>query len=117
MRGLPAVFNPDARPWIQPENAPAEAVADVVRLCPTGALHYALTGADGESGGEVGEDETHITPQPDGPLLVRGRLTIQPPTGDLKETRAALCRCGGSGNKPFCDGTHTKIGWRSGDAD
>ncbi len=109
VRGLPDVFDPNARPWIQPQNAPAEAVAAVVRRCPTGALHYALAGADGE----VGEDETLVTPQPDGPLLVRGRLAITTPQGDLKETRAALCRCGGSGNKPFCDGTHTKIGWRS----
>lgn len=113
VRGLPDVFGPAVRPWIQPGNAPAESVAEVVRRCPTGALHVALAGADDE----LGEDETHVTPQPDGPLLVRGRLTIRTPTGDLNETRAALCRCGGSGNKPFCDGTHSKIGWRSGDLD
>ena len=109
MRGLPNVFDPDVRPWIQPQNAAADAVAEVVRRCPTGALHYALPYSDEE----VGDDETRITPQPDGPLMVRGRLRIATPRGDLQETRAALCRCGGSGNKPFCDGTHSKIGWRS----
>ena len=117
VRGLPNVFDPDVRPWIQPANAPAEAVAEVVRRCPTGALHYALTSdptLETTSGSdEVGDDETRITPQPDGPLMVRGRLRIATPRGDLQETRAALCRCGGSGNKPFCDGTHSKIGWRS----
>lgn len=87
------------------------------RRCPTGALHYALasdlTSGSGEVGDEVGDDETRITPQPDGPLMVRGRFSVATPQGDLKETKAALCRCGASGNKPFCDGTHSKIGWRS----
>ena len=118
VRGLPSVFDPDVRPWIQPGNAAAEAVAEVVRRCPTGALHYALTSdltSETTSGSdEVGDDETQITPQPDGPLMVRGRLRVATPQGDLQETRAALCRCGASGNKPFCDGTHSKIGWRSG---
>lgn len=109
VRGLPAVFDPDVRPWIRPENASAETVAEVARRCPTGALHYELAGGDDE----VGEDETRVTPQPGGPLLIRGRLTIGTPTGELNETRAALCRCGGSGNRPFCDGTHSKIGPRS----
>lgn len=108
VRGLPEVFDPSKRPWIQPGNAPAATVAEVVRRCPTGALHDALAAGDEEAGNET----TQITPQPDGPLLVRGRLSIRTPDGDLHETRAALCRCGGSGNKPFCDGTHAKIGWR-----
>lgn len=41
--GLPAVFNTDARPWIQPANATPEEVAAQVRLCPSGALQYRLT--------------------------------------------------------------------------
>lgn len=118
VRGLPGVFDPDARPWIQPHNAAAEAVAGVVRRCPTGALHYDLTSdptSETTSGSdEVGDDETRITPQPDGPLFVRGRFNVTTLQGDLKETRAALCRCGASSNKPFCDGTHSEIGWRSG---
>src|SRR5829696_4662875 len=40
VRGLPQVFDARKRPWIQPENAPAEQVAEVVRRCPSGALHY-----------------------------------------------------------------------------
>lgn len=113
VRGLLGVFDPDERPWIQPQNAAADLVAEVVRRCPTGALHYALTSDPTSGGDEVGDDETRLTPQPDGPLFVRGRLRIATPQGDLQETRAALCRCGASGNKPFCDGTHSKIGWRS----
>ena len=50
------------------------------------------------------------------PMFVRGKVRIQDPSGHLirEDTRAALCRCGGSENKPFCDGTHRKIGFRSG---
>ena len=56
-----------------------------------------------------------IDPQPDGPLQVRGNLEITSGTGRVvaRVTGAALCRCGGSANKPFCDGTHARIGFRS----
>lgn len=114
VRGAPDVFVPGERPWIRPALAtdPA-ALAEVVRRCPTGALHF--------SAGEVGEAvppetperPTEIVPLPDGPLTVRGDLRIRTPEGELEETRAALCRCGASGHKPFCDGTHAKIGWKS----
>ena len=109
VRGLPGVFDPDVRPWIQPENAPAEAVAEVVRRCPTGALHYALHGAPPEAPAVP----TTLMPVTDGPLVMRGDLVIQTPAGEVREVRAALCRCGASGNKPFCDGTHARIGWKS----
>lgn len=109
VRGLPQVFDTAKRPWIQPDQAAAEQVAEVVRRCPTGALHYALTSGEPEQPAAP----TVITPVPDGPLTVRGDLRIQTPAGEQMETRAALCRCGQSGNKPYCDGTHAKVGWTS----
>jgi CDGSH-type Zn-finger protein/uncharacterized Fe-S cluster protein YjdI len=56
-----------------------------------------------------------IDPQMNGPLRVRGNLEITSGTGRVvaRVTSAALCRCGGSATKPFCDGTHAKIGFRS----
>lgn len=56
-----------------------------------------------------------IEPQVDGPLQVRGNLEITSGTGRVvaRLTQARLCRCGGSAKKPFCDGTHAKIGFRS----
>jgi len=56
-----------------------------------------------------------ITPQLDGPLKVRGNLEITSGTGRMvaRVTSCRLCRCGGSANKPFCDGTHARIGFRS----
>jgi len=56
-----------------------------------------------------------IEPQVNGPLGVRGNLEITSGTGRVvaRVTKAQLCRCGGSVNKPFCDGTHAKIGFKS----
>ncbi len=57
-----------------------------------------------------------IDPQPDGPLKIGGNLEITSGTGRVvaRVTQTYLCRCGGSGNKPFCDGSHARIGFRSG---
>jgi CDGSH-type Zn-finger protein/uncharacterized Fe-S cluster protein YjdI len=57
----------------------------------------------------------HIEPQPDGPLSVRGNLEVLSGTGRMvcRVTQAKLCRCGGSASKPFCDGTHARIGFSS----
>jgi CDGSH-type Zn-finger protein/uncharacterized Fe-S cluster protein YjdI len=63
----------------------------------------------------VRDGPLRISPQLDGPLAVRGNLEITSGTGRVvaRVTSARLCRCGGSANKPFCDGTHTRIGFRS----
>ena len=53
--------------------------------------------------------ETTITAYPDGPYLVRGRFRILDVDGNeiaVTQTTVALCRCGRSGQKPWCDGTH-----------
>jgi CDGSH-type Zn-finger protein/uncharacterized Fe-S cluster protein YjdI len=54
-----------------------------------------------------------VDAQPNGPLQVRGNLEIVSGTGRVvaRVSSAYLCRCGGSKNKPFCDGTHAKIGF------
>lgn len=56
-----------------------------------------------------------IDPQLDGPLQIRGNLEITSGTGRVvaRVQQARLCRCGGSSTKPFCDGTHARIGFRS----
>ncbi|MEV0430978.1 CDGSH iron-sulfur domain-containing protein [Micromonospora sp. NPDC049836] len=58
-----------------------------------------------------------ITPYQDGPLLVRGDFALLTPDGEAIETRRgtiALCRCGRSARKPFCDGTHKAVDFRAG---
>ncbi|HEX7929211.1 MAG TPA: CDGSH iron-sulfur domain-containing protein, partial [bacterium] len=56
-----------------------------------------------------------VKPRPNGPLLVSGPVELVSGTGRTvtRTTGAALCRCGHSSNKPFCDGTHAKVGFRS----
>ena len=61
-------------------------------------------------------DEARITPYEDGPLLVRGPFKlVDQDGGEIEVTRktVALCRCGRSKMKPFCDGTHKVTGFRA----
>lgn len=63
--------------------------------------------------------EARVTPYPDGPYLIRGDFEITDHEGNPIETRRrtiALCRCGGSRTKPFCDGTHKAIGFEASSA-
>jgi len=64
---------------------------------------------------EVRNGPLDVEPLTDGPLQVRGNLEITSGTGRVvaRVQQARLCRCGGSANKPFCDGTHVRIGFKS----
>ncbi len=110
-RGLPRVFKPLERPWVDVNAASPDEIAATVLRCPTGALHFErLDGEPQEQAPEV----TTVQERPNGPLYVRGRLQIRRQDGSVREeTRVALCRCGQSANKPFCDGTHRRIGFRT----
>ena len=112
VRGLPQVFDPDARPWVVVDAADADRVADAVLTCPTGALHFRRLDGGAQ---EQAPDPPSVEPRPNGPLFVRGRVQIVDAEGRLirEDTRLALCRCGASGNKPFCDGSHRRIGFRT----
>ena len=113
LNGLPEVFDAWRRPWIEVDKASADDIADVVMRCPTGALHFRRLDGGPE---EPEQSETAVQLRPNGPLFLRGKVRIEDPSGHLvrEDTRVALCRCGGSENKPFCDGTHRKIGFRTG---
>ena len=61
-------------------------------------------------------EEVKITALDNGPYLVRGPVTITDAEGNqfhVDRETVALCRCGGSTNKPFCDGTHSKTGFQA----
>ena len=63
------------------------------------------------------EPATTVTPYEDGPLLLRGDFELRTPDGEVIEPgrdTVALCRCGKSAIKPFCDGTHKVLGFRAG---
>ncbi len=113
VRGLPQVFDTTRRPWIQPEQASPDQVAAVIERCPTGALQYARK--DGAAD-EAPPPVNRATLVEDGPLYLHGQIEIRSPQGDLlyATTRVALCRCGASRIKPFCDNSHLQSGFRAG---
>ena len=106
--GLASVFKPRERPWIQPEHATIEDIKNTIDKCPSGALSYKVA----SSQQPIPETEsTKIEVVPGGPLLVFGTVEVKRKDGTIetKTNRCALCRCGASTNKPYCDGTHKKL--------
>lgn len=117
-RGLGEVFNPKVRPWINPHGAPTDKIIEQVKQCPGGALSYTLNEAEDSSPEEKREAPAPDQPEPvkievqaNGPLLVKQSCMIKLPDGreETRENSVALCRCGQSANKPYCDGTHRKV--------
>ncbi|MBI1354840.1 MAG: hypothetical protein GC160_10875 [Acidobacteria bacterium] len=115
VKRLPAVFDVQKKPWVQPDHAEADAVATVVARCPTGALHSERV-ADVHA--EEAPTTSSVRVSPDGPLFVHARTKLQQLSGGalLEDTRMALCRCGASQNKPLCDNAHREAGFRDGGA-
>jgi CDGSH-type Zn-finger protein len=82
------------------------------------AAGFTASGEPASSGTDmlpVRDGPLRIDPEHNGPLAVSGNLEIISGTGRVvsRVTTARLCRCGGSQNKPFCDGTHARNGFRS----
>jgi CDGSH-type Zn-finger protein/uncharacterized Fe-S cluster protein YjdI len=105
------LFVSGRKPWGEPDRGEVDYVAEVVRRCPTGAL--TLTRKDGGAG-ELAEPANKVVVSNHGPLYVTGELDIDGAAEDMSGVRfrAALCRCGDSKNKPFCDNTHEAAGFR-----
>jgi uncharacterized Fe-S cluster protein YjdI/CDGSH-type Zn-finger protein len=116
VRGLPAVFDPTRRRWIRPDQAAADDVVAVVGRCPSGALRATRRGSPLATPSAAGE--TVVVVSHAGPLLLRGNLRVVDASGATIVTgdAAALCRCGGTANPPFCDGTHARIGFGTGES-
>ncbi|MFZ3149247.1 MAG: (4Fe-4S)-binding protein [Methanothrix sp.] len=109
VKGLPQVFRRDSTPWINMKGANSEEIMKIVDRCPSGALTYKKE----QSVDEVNADQPRakIKVMKNGPLLVEGRCSLVDNAGSVLAGQGpyALCRCGGSGKKPLCDGTHLKI--------
>jgi len=99
------------KPWCQPDEASSEEVNEVVLRCPTGAL--SVNFADG-SNVEQAPSRNTLQVAYNGPLFVRGDLNIDAAPDDVPglNFRAALCRCGQSQNKPYCDNSHEQAGFK-----
>jgi uncharacterized Fe-S cluster protein YjdI len=111
---LRAVFDPFKKPWVNMAADTTEKIIEQVRKCPSGALSYFLNEATKEvpempvaESGTI----TEVSVEPNGPLVIKTdcRIVHSNGTEETKRGTTALCRCGASGNKPFCDGSHIRI--------
>jgi CDGSH-type Zn-finger protein len=105
--GLAAVFRLNQEPWVHPDSAGPEEIISIIQKCPSGALSYSVDNV--EQPDRDGEPTIYVAPN--GPYVVSGGPDLVDTTraeGASKE-HYTICRCGGSKNKPFCDGTHWHI--------
>lgn len=105
------LFVQGRKPWCDPNLAGREDTANIVARCPTGAL--ALQDEAGAFLPESAAPENEVMVSNDGPLYFSGELSIDGASADMQSVsrRAALCRCGASKNKPFCDNSHKDAGF------
>ena len=99
------------KPWCDPDLSANDEIREVINRCPTGALSVEF--ADG-SVPETAPEENSVAVAYNGPLFVTGDLDIDGAPGGVPglKYRAALCRCGQSKNKPFCDNSHEDAGFK-----
>ncbi|MGD2020929.1 MAG: CDGSH iron-sulfur domain-containing protein, partial [Thiohalocapsa sp.] len=104
-----SLFVGGRKPWCVPDEVTKAEVRDVCERCPSGALSY--TDKAGEP--EHAPAENTVSVVYNGPLYLTGELDIEDAADDMTGARfrAALCRCGASGNKPFCDNSHLQAGF------
>lgn len=118
--GLQEVFDPKKRPWVNIEGASTERIIEQVRHCPSGALSYYMNDAQervsGEEEAPVAEAAqlVKVSVTPNGPYILKTECVIQLADGreEIKKGTVALCRCGSSNNKPYCDGRHREINFQ-----
>ena len=92
--------------------ANSEEIIKAVGGCPSQALSY-LKNNEGENTEIEEVADVQVKPQKNGPLIIEGNFSVLDSENNIVKSadKAALCRCGGSKNKPFCDGTHKHIGF------
>jgi uncharacterized Fe-S cluster protein YjdI len=117
-KGLIEVFNPKEKPWIKMDGASTEKIIEQIRKCPSGALSYYLNTEtmNNEPADKVVAESANmlkIEVAANGPYLIKTECLIVHSNGreETKTGTVALCRCGASANKPYCDGSHRKIGF------
>lgn len=111
-KGLVSVFNPKNRPWIDASNADAKTITAQIDKCPSGALSYFYNNTS-ETPVTINQ-QMQVEVAENGPLLIFGHMQINHNNQQisLKNNVTALCRCGASQNKPYCDGSHKKIDFK-----
>ncbi len=118
---LGSVFDPKARPWVNIEGATSEEIARQVDRCPSGALRWKREGevswrphpSQGSAPVATIGPRSTVQVAKNGPLRVKGpvAVTLADGTVESHDRTVALCRCGHSQNKPYCDGSHISAGF------
>ncbi|MBL4927847.1 CDGSH iron-sulfur domain-containing protein [Fuscibacter oryzae] len=104
----PEVFVPNVQgEWIFPDAATPEAVLQIGLNCPSGAIRVRRN--DGAASSDAAPVVNLLRLRENGPLALEAPILI----GGQQQvaSRATLCRCGHSANKPYCDGSHTAAGF------
>lgn len=109
-RASDELFVGGREPWCEPDRVPVDDALEVVRRCPSGAL--SVRRKDGGDPERAPPRNTAVVSNR-GPLYLRGELRIEGAADDMEGVRfrAALCRCGASKRKPFCDNSHERSGF------
>lgn len=109
---LGQVFKPAERPWVDASGASTERIIEQIDKCPSGALSYYYNDQEEKSIQVTAENIVEI--MENGPLLVYGNITMKKDGSEevVKNKVTAFCRCGQSSNKPYCDGSHTKVNFK-----
>ena len=115
VKNLGSVFDTKKKPWVNVDGASVDEITSLIKSCPSGALAYKLSSESnaGQEKSTSGTEKTKVTISKNGPYLVKGDFSVEDADGNPVETKgtAVFCRCGSSSNKPFCDGSHKKVGF------
>jgi CDGSH-type Zn-finger protein len=105
--GLADVWRMKKEPWIDPDAADVQAIIETIKQCPSGALSYTIDNVEHRDQAR----DPAILVSKNGPYRMTGAVELKDaPWGEgASREHYTLCRCGGSKNKPFCDGTHWHI--------
>lgn len=107
VRKFSNIYKSTSENWISPDKGTIEEVINSIKACPSGALSYELK--DESPKEEYKDEEINIIK--DGPILVKGDIEneISSWSTNANKQKFALCRCGNSKNKPFCDYSHASL--------
>jgi uncharacterized Fe-S cluster protein YjdI len=123
---LRKVFDPAKRPWVNMSKGTTKEISDICDECPTDALTWKwnkdLTEAEKSYSSNRLKTEEKVPAPPateimiieNGPAIVKGNFNMKKTGGEMIDTtnQVAICRCGGSKNHPFCDGSHLVNGFK-----
>ncbi|MEI7661562.1 MAG: (4Fe-4S)-binding protein [Bacteroidota bacterium] len=116
--GLPEVFNSKKKPWINVHASNSKEIMKIIDTCPSRALTYLKSNkfvtSKPRATAKMKSKFARVHILKNGPALITGNFIVR----DAKKKKikiegevAAICRCGGSKKKPFCDGSHLRIGF------